>query len=72
MGYNYSERQSLVASFYEVKDLETISKMRKENIAYIVVPAKPIVDFNYDVNLIYLDKHLQKAYENGNVIVFKL
>ena len=72
MGYNYSKRQDLVKSFYEAKDLETISKMRKENIAYIVVPAKPIVDFNYDVSSVYLDKYLQRVYEDEKVIVYKL
>ena len=72
MGYNYSERLSLVKSFYEVKDLETLSGIRKEGIAYIVVPAKPIVDFNYNVKIVYLDKYLQKVYEDEKVIVYKL
>lgn len=72
MGYNYSERLSLVTSFYEVKDIETISKMREENISYIVIPAKPIVDFNYLVNLAYFDKHLQRVYEDEKVRVYKL
>lgn len=72
MGYNYSERQSLVKSFYEFKDPGTINKMRKENIAYIVVPAKPIVDFNYIVNSVYLEKYLRKVYVDEKVIVYKL
>lgn len=72
MGYNYSERLNNVKSFYEVKGLETISKMRKENIAYIVVPTKPIIDFNYIVSFVYLDKYLQKVYEDGKVMVYKL
>lgn len=72
MGYNYSERQDLVELFYEIDDLGTINKMRKENIAFIVVPGKPIVDFNYDVNFVYLDKYLKRVYEDENVIVYKL
>ena len=72
MGYNYSERQNLVKLFYEAKNLETISRMHKENIAYIAVPAKPIIDFNYNVNFVYLDKYLQRVYEDGKVIVYKL
>ncbi|MDO8659084.1 MAG: hypothetical protein Q7K54_00615 [Candidatus Parcubacteria bacterium] len=72
MGYNYSERLNLVKSFYEAPDLKIISRMRKENIAYITVPAKPIIDFNYTVNFVYLDKYLQKVYEDSKVIVYKL
>lgn len=72
MGYNYLNRLSNVRSFYEVKSLETLNRVRRENIAYIVVPVKPIADFNYDLNLIYLDKSLKRAYEDDKVIVYKL
>lgn len=72
MGYDYSKRLGLVRSYFEANSLETVNKMRKENIAYIVVPAKSIVDFNYAVNIIFLDKHLKKVYQDDNVIVYKL
>lgn len=71
MGYS-SERLSLVKSFYEGKDVDIISKMKEENIAYMVVPTKPIVDFNYIVNVTYFDKYLRKVYEDDEVIVYKL
>ncbi len=72
MGYNYSKRLSNAKSFYEAKDLKTIKEMRKERITYMVVPVKPVADFNYNVSLIYLDKQLQKAYEDSDIAVYKL
>lgn len=72
MGYNYSERQSLLKLFYEFKDPGIIGKMREENIAYIVIPTKPIVDFNYVVNFVYLEKYLKKVYVDEKVVVYKL
>ena len=72
MGYNYSERLKLVKSFYEAKEVSTINKIRRENIAYIVVPMKPIVDFNYNVDTVYFDKYLQKVYGDEEIMVYKL
>ncbi len=72
MGYNYSEKLTNVKLFYEAKDLETISRMRRENIAYIVIPVKPVIDFNYNINIVFLSKYLQKVYGDKKVIVYKL
>ena len=72
MGYNYSQRQDLVYFFFESDNLKTFDRMREEKIAYIAIPAKIMVDFNYRINLAYLNDNLKKVYEDKNVIVFKL
>ena len=72
MGYNYSERLKLVNLFFEAKDLDTINRMRKENIKYIVIPTKPVADFNYRMDNVYLDKHLQRPYTDSQIRVYKL
>ncbi|MDP2585449.1 MAG: hypothetical protein Q8P29_01055 [Candidatus Levybacteria bacterium] len=72
MGYDYSERLSLVKIYYEVNSPEIFDKMRKNNISYIVVPRGPTIDFNYNVNIPYLEKYLKRVYQDKNVNVYSL
>ena len=46
--------------------------MKKDNIKYIVIPQKPIADFAYKTNKVFLDRSLKKAYKDENVIVYQL
>lgn len=72
VGYDYSERLSLVKIYYEVNSPEVFDKMRKDNISYIAVPRRPTVDFNYNVNIPYLEKYLKRAYQDKNVNIYSL
>jgi len=72
MGYDYSNRLSFVKAYYEVSSPKTFDKMRKNDISYIVVPGRPTSDFNYNVNISYLNRYLKRAYEDKDVIVYGL
>ena len=72
MGYDYSNRLNFVKAYYEVSSPKTFDKMRKNNISYIVVPGQPTIDFNYNVNISYLDKYLKRVYQDKDVIVYGL
>lgn len=72
MGYDTVKRKFLVKTFFEARDLETIRKMRKEKIKYIVIQMKPVADFSYQIDKLFFKEHLIKSYEDNNVVVFKL
>lgn len=72
MGYNMVQRKLLAKTFFEAHTLETINKMKKEKIEYLVIPNKPISDFPYQINKVFLKEHLIKSYEDNSVVVFKL
>ena len=72
MGYNYQDRSNRVKLYFEVKSQEILQTMKKDNIKYIVIPQKPIVDFNYQVSKVFLDRSLKKVYKDDQVIVYRL
>ncbi len=72
MGYNYAERLNHVKSYFEAKSPSVFTSMKKEHITYIVIPAKPIVDYNYKVNMDFLKKSLKIVYQDKEFIVFQL
>lgn len=72
MGYNTTRRKLLAKTFFEVNNLETISKMKKEKIKYLVIPNKSVPDFSYKIDKVFLKEHLVKSYEDNDVVVFKL
>lgn len=72
MGYDTTQRKFLAKTFFEARDLETVGEIRKEKIVYIVVPTKPILDFNYNVDVNFFDKYLKTAYRDDKVVVYKL
>ena len=72
MGYNITQRKLFTKTFFEAHSLETVSKMRKEKIKYLAIPNKPVSDFSYKIDMMFLKGHLFKSYEDNDVIVFKL
>jgi peptide subunit release factor 1 (eRF1) len=72
MGYNYQDRFNRVESYFEAASQEILHLMKKDNIKYIVIPQKPIADFTYRINKVFLDKSLKKAYKDDQVIVYQL
>lgn len=72
MGYDTTQRKFLAKTFFEADSLEIIDEMKKDNIKYIVIPQKPIADFAYKTNKVFLDRSLKKAYKDENVIVYQL
>lgn len=72
MGYNYKDRQDAVRSYFEADSTTILEKMRKDKIAYIVIPTKPITDFNYKININFFDDDLKKVYQDNDVKVYKL
>lgn len=72
MGYNYSERLARVKSYYETSLPKTLEDMKRDKISYIVVPLKPVADFNYHVNLDFFNKYLKKVYQDKENVIFKL
>lgn len=72
MGYNYSERYSRVKLYFEVTSQEILNMMKKDNIKYVVIPQKPIADFAYKINKVFLDRSLKKVYKDDQVIVYRL
>lgn len=72
MGYNYQERSNRAKLYFEAASQDTLTMMRKDDINYIVVPQKPVTDFTYQINKVFLDRSLKKAYKDENVIVYQL
>lgn len=72
MGYNFSQREKLAKDFFEASSGETLSIMRKEGIKYLVISLKRVADFNYKVNIFFLQENLKRVYEDRDVFVFKL
>ena len=72
MGYNYQDRSNRARLYFEAASQEILQMMKKDNIKYIVIPQKPIVDFTYQINKAFFDRSLKKAYKDGNVIVYQL
>ncbi len=72
MGYDFSKRKENIEKFWGAKDIEVLNEMRSEKIKYIVVPKKKIADFNYNIDMSYLEKNLRLVFEDDNVLVFKL
>lgn len=72
MGYNYQDRSNRAKLYFEATSQDILTMMRKDGINYIVVPQKPVADFTYQVNKVFLDRSLKKAYKDENVIVYQL
>ncbi len=72
MGYNFQERQSQVASYFEANSTDKIISMRKAGINYLVIPKGPVVDFTYTINHSFFDKNVEKVYQDKDVSVYKL
>lgn len=72
MGYNYAKRLGRVKLYFEGSSKEILEMMKKDNIVYMVVPIKPIVDFNYTIQRDYLEKNVKKVYQDTEIIVYKL
>lgn len=72
MGYNYQDRSNRARLYFEATSQEVLQMMKKDNIKYIVIPQKPIVDFTYKINKVFWDRSLKKAYKDENVIVYQL
>jgi len=72
MGYNYQDKSNRAKLYFEATSQETLQMMKKDNIKYIVIPQKPIADFTYQVNKVFFDRSLKKAYKDENVIVYQL
>ena len=72
MGYNYQDKSNRAKLYFEAASQDILQMMKKDNIQYIVVPQKPVVDFTYQINKVFLDRSLKKAYKDENVIVYQL
>lgn len=72
MGYDYREKLSLVKKYFESNSSEMLASMKKENIKYVAIPLKPIVDFNYKVNVSFFNENLPKVYQDKELAVYKL
>lgn len=72
MGYNYQSRSNRAKLYFEAASRDILTMMRKDDINYIVVPQKPVTDFTYRINKVFLDRSLKKAYKDENVIVYQL
>jgi hypothetical protein len=72
LGYNFQERRVLVKNFFEADNTDSLSKIRKEKIKYMVIPLKDLTDFNYKVNTNFLIEKLQIVYQDKDVLVLKL
>ncbi len=72
MGYDTSERKQFVKEVYEVKESKIFDSVRKKGIRYIVIPIKNRTDFNYKVDVNFLTENLEIAYQDDEVLVFKL
>lgn len=72
MGYDFSKRGENVKKFWEVNDASVLKEMRKEGISYLVVPKKKIPDFNYNIDISFLEKNLKLVFDGNEVSVFKL
>lgn len=72
MGYDFRERQDKVVSYFEANTIQKLAQMRKDNIDYIVLPKRRVVDFNYHINYSFFDKNLPEVYQDNNVSVYEL
>lgn len=72
MGYNYQDRSNRTKLYFEATSQEILQMIKKDNIKYIVIPQKPVADFIYRINKVFLDRNLKKAYKDENVIVYRL
>lgn len=74
MGYDYAQRRSLAKIFFEADKVDTLQQMKQVGISYIVLPVKPIAEFNYsyEVNRNFFDSQLPIIYKDNTVIVYKL
>lgn len=72
MGYDFSERERLTKTFFEVDAMEIVRLMRREGIKYLVLPRDKIADFTYQINEKFLKENLKIDYQDGDVLVFKL
>lgn len=72
MGYNYKDRLNDVRLYFEADSPEIFKQMRKNNISYIVIPVKPVKDFNYNIKNEFINKHLKKVYQDSEVVAYQL
>lgn len=72
MGYDYAKRSERVKEFFEANEKNTIKQIKIVGIQYIVVPKGTRVDFDYQINSIFLDKELTKVYTDEDFVVYKL
>ncbi len=72
MGYDYREREDLVKTFFEAETIETLENMRRNGIAYLVIPVKSVTDFHYQINPSFLSQNLRVVYSDSEVLVYKL
>ena len=72
VGYTSNQREALVKSFFEANEMGDFDLMRGEKIQYVVLPKGTVTDFSYKVDSAFFRKNLPVAYEDENVLVFKL
>lgn len=72
LGYNFSQREKQVKDFFEVSNIGILDQIRKKKIKYIVIPMRQIPNFNYNVNINFLEENLTQPYKDDDVLVFKL
>lgn len=72
MGYNFSERETLAASFFEADSSSELEAIKQAGINYLVIPTKAIVNFAYRVNKDFLEENLSVVYSDNEVRVYKL
>lgn len=72
MGYDYFARKRLAKTFFEADDMDTLQKMKKEGINYLVIPLKEIADFRYQAKTDFLKENLKTVYQDEETLVFKL
>lgn len=72
MGYNYQDRFNRAKLYFEATSKDILTMMRRDGIKYIVAPQKPVADFTYKINKVFLDRSLKKVYKDKNVIVYQL
>lgn len=72
MGYKSSERESLVKEVFEADTKKAFEKARVNKVKFVVLPKKKIPDFNYRVNVDFFKKYLNIAYQDNDVLVFRL
>lgn len=71
MGNNTASREEIVKKLFEAKKKEELVMAKNENIKYIVIPRKNIIDFNYTIDREFFRKELIVAYEDNEITVFK-
>lgn len=72
IGYKTDEREEFVKEIFEASQVSVFEKAKNEKIQYMVIPIKDRTDFHYKVDQPFLEKALPIAYQDKDVIVFKL